>query len=167
MHEESFFGNPRTWVGLAFILFFVFFGRMLWRVLAKMLDDHTATVQAELDEASRLRREAEAMLRDAEQRRTTALADAKALIEGAKAQAVRVAAATAAEAEASAERRERMALDRIAAAEKAAVDEVRLTAAEVATAATRQMLADGLTSDADAGLIDHAIGQLPAALRAA
>jgi hypothetical protein len=29
------------------------------------------------------------------------------------------------------------------------------------------MLADGLTAEADAGLIDHAIGQLPAALRAA
>jgi F-type H+-transporting ATPase subunit b len=167
MHEESFFGNPRTWVGLAFILFFVFFGRILWRTLSKILDDHTAAIRAELDEASRLRREAEAMLRDAEQRRETALADAKALIAGAKAQAERVTAATAAEAEASAERRERMAMDRIGAAEKAAVDEVRQAAAEVATAAARQMLAEGLTADADGRLIDNAIGQLPAALRAA
>ena len=167
MHEETFFGNPRTWVGLAFILFFVFFGKILWTTLSKILDDHTAAVRAELDEASRLRREAETMLRDAEQRRTAALAEAKALIEGAKAQADRVAAATAAEAEASAARRERMAMDRIAAAEKAAVDDVRQTAAEVATVAARQMLADGLTAEADAGLIDHAIGQLPAALRAA
>ncbi len=167
MHEESFLGNPRTWVGLAFILFFVFFGRKLWRALAKLLDDHTAAVSAELDEASRLRREAEAMLRDAEQRRETALAEAKALIENAKAQADRVAAATAADAEASAIRRERMAMDRIAAAEKAAVEEVRQTAAEVATVAARRMLADGLTAETDAGLIDHAIGQLPAALRAA
>jgi F-type H+-transporting ATPase subunit b len=167
MHEESFFGNPRTWVGLAFILFFVFFGKMLWGALSKILDDHTAAVRAELEEASRLRREAEAMLQDAEKRRTAALAEAKALIEGAKAQAERLTAATAAEAAASAERRERMAMDRIAAAEKAAVDEVRQTAAEVATVAARQMLADGLTAEADAGLIDHAIGQLPAALRAA
>jgi F-type H+-transporting ATPase subunit b len=167
MHEESFFGNPRTWVGLAFILFFVFFGKMLWGALSKILDDHTAAVRAELEEASRLRREAEAMLQDAEKRRTAALAEAKALIEGAKAQADRLTAATAAEAAASAERRERMAMDRIAAAEKAAVDEVRQTAAEVATVAARQMLADGLTAEADAGLIDHAIGQLPAALRAA
>jgi F-type H+-transporting ATPase subunit b len=146
MHEESFFGNPRTWVGLAFILFFVFFGRMLWGALSKLLDDHTAAVQAELDEASRLRREAEAMLRDAEQPRTAAMAEAKALIENAQ---------------------ERMATDRIAAAEKAAMDEVRQTAAEVATIAARQMLAEGLTADADAGLIDHAISALPAALRAA
>src|SRR5271165_2437602 len=167
MHDESFFGNPRTWVGLAFILFFVFFGRMLWRALAKILDDHSAAVRAELDEASRLRREAEAALRDAEQRRDAALAEAKALIEGAQAQAERIAAATAAEAEAGAARRERMAMDRIGAAEKAAVDEVRQTAAEVATTAARQMLAEGLTPQADAGLIDHAIGQLPSALRAA
>jgi F-type H+-transporting ATPase subunit b len=167
MHDESFFGNPRTWVGLAFILFFVFFGRILWRTLTKILDDHTAAVRAELDEASRLRREAEAMLKDAQARRETALADAKALIEGAKVQAERLTAATAAEATASAERRERMAMDRIAAAEKAAVDEVRQTAAEVATIAARRMLAEGLTPEADSGLIDHAIGQLPQALRAA
>ena len=65
------------------------------------------------------------MLRDAETRRAEALRDAQALIEGAKAEAARVASAAAAEAEASAKRREQMAMDRIAAAEKAAVDEVR------------------------------------------
>jgi F-type H+-transporting ATPase subunit b len=167
MHEESFWANPRTWVGLAFILFFVFFGKVLWKALSKMLDDHTAAVRAELEEASRLRREAEAMLADATRRREAATKEAKALIEGAQAQAERVAAATAAEAEAAAARRERMAMDRIAAAEKAAVEEVRHAAAEVATIAARQLLAEGVTPEADAGLIDHAIAQLPATLRAA
>ena len=167
MHEEpSFFAEPRNWVGLAFVLFFVIFGRKLWSALAQMLDDRGAKVRAELDEAARLRQEAEAMLRAAEASRAEALRDAQALIEGAKAEATRVAAAAAAEAEASARRREQMALDRIAAAEKAAVDEVRLTAVEVATAATRQVIADGLSADADSRLIDHAITQLPSALAA-
>jgi F-type H+-transporting ATPase subunit b len=164
MPEGSFITESRTWVALAFIIFFVLFGRKLWSALAGMLDDRGAKVRAELDEAARLRREAEAMLRDAEQRRTEALAEAKALIEGAQAEAARVSAAAMAEAEASARRREQMAVDRIAAAEKAAVDEVRLTAAEVATVAARQVIADGLTADADARLIDHAITQLPSAL---
>ena len=165
MHEEpSFFAEPRNWVGIAFVLFFVIFGRKLWSALAQMLDDRGAKVRAELEEAARLRQEAEAMLRDAEARRAEALREAQALIEGAKAEATRVAAAEAAEAEASARRREQMALDRIAAAEKAAVDEVRLTAVEVATAATRQVIADGLSADADGRLIDHAIAQLPSAL---
>ncbi len=163
MHE-TFWSNPRTWVGLAFILFVVLFGRRLWQALAAMLDARTASVRASLDEAARLRQEAEAMLRDAEARRTAALEDAQRLLEGAKTQAANVAAAAAAEAETSARRREQMAIDRIAAAEKAAVDEVRLTAADVATAAARQLLAQGMAAEADTRLIDHAISQLPTAL---
>lgn len=166
MHNESFFAEPRNWVLIAFILFFVFFGRKIWAVFAQLLDDRAARVRAELDEASRLRREAEAMLNDAEKRRTEALAEAKALIEGAQAEAARVAAATTAEAEASARRREQMALDRIAAAEKSAVDEVRVAAADIATVAARQVIAEGLSSESDSRLIDHAITQLPAALTA-
>jgi F-type H+-transporting ATPase subunit b len=165
-HEESFFAEPRNWVVIAFILFFVLFGRKLWGALAGMLDARAVAVKAELEEASRLRREAEAMLRDAEKQRADALTEAKALIEGARAEASRLSAAAAAEAEASARRREQMAIDRIAAAEKAAVDDVRLTAADVATTAARQVLAEGLTADADARLIDQAIAQLPAALAA-
>ena len=164
MHGENFFAEPRTWVAIAFVLFFVLFGRKLWSALVGMLDDRAAKVRAELEEAARLRREAEAMLRDAEQRRAQALAEAQALIEGAKVEAARVSAAAMAEAEASAKRREQMAIDRIAAAEKAAVDEVRLTAAEIATVAARQVIAEGLSVDADARLIDHAITQLPSAL---
>jgi F-type H+-transporting ATPase subunit b len=164
MHEETFLTNSRTWVAVAFVLFFLLFGKMLWKALASMLDSRSAAVRSELEEAARLRREAEAMLQDAEKRRTDALAEAQALIEGAKAEASRVAAATAAEAEAAAKRRERMALDRIAAAEKAAVDEVRMTAAEVATVAARQVISEGLSADADARLVDHAITQLPTAL---
>jgi F-type H+-transporting ATPase subunit b len=164
MHEPSFFAEPRNWVIIAFFLFFIIFGRKLWSALTQMLDDRGAKVRIELEEAARLRQEAEAMLRDAEARRADALREAKALIEGAQAEAGRVAAAASAEAEASARRREQMALDRIAAAEKAAVDEVRLTAVEVATMAARQVIAEGLTADADSRLIDHAITQLPSAL---
>ena len=166
MPEESFWANPRTWVGVAFVLFVLIFGRKLWQALANMLDARTASVRASLDEAARLRQEAEAMLRDAEARRTAAIEEARRLLEGAQAEAARVAAAATQEAEAASRRREQMAIDRIAAAEKAALDEVRLTAADVATVAARQVLATSLTADSDAALIDHAIGQLPAALAA-
>ena len=165
MHEEpGFFAEPRNWVIIAFVLFFVLFGRKLWSALAQMLDDRAAKVRAELEEAARLRQEAEAMLREAEARRSEALREAQAMIDGARNEAGRVAAAAAAEAEAAARRREQMALDRIAAAEKAAGDDVRLTAVEVATVAARQVIAEGLSADADARLIDQAITRLPGAL---
>ena len=117
MHEESFFADPRSWVAVAFVIFFVLFGARLWKALAGMLDQRTAAIRAELDEASRLRREAEAMLADASKRREAALTEARLLLEGARAEAARLAQAAAAEAAAAAGRREKMALDRIAAAE--------------------------------------------------
>ncbi len=165
--ETGFFGESRTWVAIAFFLFFIIFGKKLWGALAGMLDNRAAQIRRELEEAARLREEAEAMHREAQQRRDTALREAQALIEGARAEAERVASAAAAEARASAQRREQMAIDRIAAAEKAAVDEVRTTAADIATVAARDVITEGLSPAADGRLIDHAISQLPSALRAA
>ena len=164
---DSFFANPANWVAIATIVFVLLFGRKLWGALTQILDNRTKAVQAELAEAYRLRQEAEAMREEAQAQRYAALAEAKKLLEGAQAEAGRVTAAAAAEAEASARRRERMAMDRIAAAEKAAVDAVRITAAEVATVATRDVIARTLDTATDARLVDQAIGQLPSALRAA
>jgi len=163
-HEPSFFQDPRAWVAVSFVIFFVLFGRKLWAAGMAILDKRAETVRAELAEAQRLRVEAEAMLKDAKSRREAALVDAQKLLEGAKTEAARLAAAAAAEAEASAARRERMALDRISAAEKAAVDEVRIAAAEIAGSAARQVIAEGLSADASAALVDRAIAGLPSAL---
>src|SRR5215472_8129252 len=102
----EFFAEPRNWVGIAFVVFFVLFGGKLWGTIRGLLDARAAAVRAELDEAARLRKEAEAMLADAKQRREAAMADAKRLLEGAKAEAERLTVAAAAEAEASAKRRE-------------------------------------------------------------
>jgi len=162
-----FWMRPVFWVTVAFVVFFVLFGRRIWGIAVAALDARGEAIRRELAEATQLRREAEALLADARSRREAAIADAKRVLESAQAEATRVAAAMAADAEASAQRRERMALDRIAAAEQAAVHDVRIAAAEVATAAAQQVIAAGLTPEADAGLIDQAIAGLPAALRAA
>lgn len=155
------------WVAAAFVIFFGLFGRMIWRALAAMLDARAAAIRLELEEAARLRREAQEMLRDAQARREEALAAAKKLLEAAQTEASRLAAATRAEAEAAAQRRERMAIERIAAAEKAAVNEVRQAAIEVASAAAQEVLGGGLGAEADPEIVDHAIAGLPSALRAA
>jgi F-type H+-transporting ATPase subunit b len=167
MPETGLLAEPRTWVAVAFVIFFVIFGKKLWTVVAGMLDSRAVLIRAELDAAQQLRREAEAMLIDAKQRREAAIADATSLLASARHEAERLAAAAAADAEASAARRERMAMDRMAAAETAAIDDVRLTAADVAAVAAQQVIRETLSPDANAALVDHAIGALPAALRAA
>jgi F-type H+-transporting ATPase subunit b len=164
MEQESFFANPRSWVAIAFVIFFVLFGRKLWAALAGMLDKHAATIRAELDEAARLRKEAETMLADARTQREAALRDAKGLLEAAHREAAQVAEQARLDAETAGRRREKMAMDRIAAAEKAAVSDVRLAAADLAARAAEQVIAATLSAEGDAPLVDHAIAGLPAAL---
>lgn len=163
MHE-SLFSNPRTWVAIAFVLFVVLFGARLWKVLIGILDGRANTIRAELDEVGRLRREAEAMLRTATAERDAAASEAAALLAGAHAEAARVTEQAQVEAQAAGARRERMAMDRISAAEKAAVAEVRAAAIDVATRAAQQVIARDLTPEADAALVDRAIAGLPQAL---
>jgi F-type H+-transporting ATPase subunit b len=130
-----------------------------------MLDARTAAVRAALDEAASLRAEAEALLADAKTRQAQAISDAEKIREDAKAEAARTAAAYAKEARAVTRRRERLALDRIAAAEKAALQEVRSVAIDVATGAAAHLLRDGFAEDSRAAMIDQSIIAIPAALR--
>lgn len=165
-HYEYFWLDPKFWVAVSFVLFFVLVGRMAWARLTGMLDGRAAKVRADLDEAARLRAEAEAMLKQAEQDRAAALREAEETLARARAEAVRVGEAAAAEAAAAAARRERMAMDRIAAAEASALTEVRNAAAEIASAAARNVIAERMDAATDAAMIDRAVADLPRALRA-
>ncbi len=166
-HYEHFWLDPKFWVAVSFVLFFLLLGKKLWGAVSSALDGRAAGIRRQLDEASRLRAEAEQMLKDAEAERAAAAQEAEDLLANARAEAERVAAAAMAEAEAAAKRRERMALDRIAAAEASAVADVRNAAAEVAGAAARTVLAETLDATADAALVDQSLKDLPKALRAA
>lgn len=163
-HHLSFFAEPASWVAIAFVIFFLLFGRRMWTALTAILDTRAANVRAELDEAARLKREAHRMLVEATSQRQQATIDAARLIEGAQAEAGRITAAAAEDARLSTDRRERTATERIAAAEKAAVTEVRMAATDIATRAAAAVMASSLDAQADAALIDGAIARLPAAL---
>ncbi len=163
MHE-SLFSNPRTWVAIAFVLFVVLFGARLWKALTAILDGRAVAIRTELDEVARLRHEAEAMLRTATAERDAAAGEAAALLAGAQAEAARVTEQARTDAQAAGARRERLAMDRISAAEKAAVAEVRAAAIDVATRAAQQVIARDLTAEADAALVDRAIAGLPQAM---
>ncbi len=156
--------DPEFWVLVSFVIFFVLFGARLWRVIAGLLDGRADAIRTELAEATRLREEAEAMLADAQRARTEAMAEAGEVLARSQAEAARLTKAAMAEAEAAGKRRERLALERIAAAEKAAITDVRHIAADIATQAAEQVIAQGAQSDA---LVDRAIADLPRALRAA
>jgi len=155
------------WVTMAVLVFLVIFGRKIASPVNNMLDARATGVRAALDEAAKLKAEAEAMLADAKRRQEQAIADARQILESAHAEAARMSEELTEEAEATAKRRKQMAMDRIAAAEKSALHEVTNVAVEVAGAAVAQLLRKGFAADKNDAMIDHAIAGVPAALHQA
>ncbi len=148
------------WVALAF---FVAIG-ILWRPLTKLifggLDGRSDRIRSELDEARRLREEAQDLLASYERKQREAEKEATALIEHAEAEAERHAKHAAEALEAALERRRQLAMERIAQAEHDAVRHVRAAATDLALKATRKLLTDKIDEGKQAELIDSAIGDV-------
>lgn len=153
--------DPKFWVAVSFVLFVIVAWKPLIMRLAAALDARGEKIKAEIDEAQTLRREAEAMLKRAKAAREEAEREAAALLAHAREEAARVAEGARADLEAALNRREKMALDRIAAAEAEAAAAVRAAAADLAVSAARSLIASGLTQDGHAALVDAAIADIP------
>lgn len=149
------------WVALAML---VLLGIMLWKrvpaMVGKMLDGQIATIRKTLDDASRLRQEAEALKAEYEGKRNAATKEAADILAVARTDASSVIANAKLQAEALVQRRTAMAETKIAAAERAATDEVRAIVAKAATAAAQKIMAEKLDVASRDRLVDQAIGEL-------
>jgi F-type H+-transporting ATPase subunit b len=153
--------DPKFWVAVSFFLFIIIAWKPLIMRFAKALDARGEKIRTEIDEAQKLRVEAEAMLKRAQAAREAAEREAEALLAHAREEAARMGEAARADLDAALKRREKMALDRIAAAEAEASAAVRAAAADVAVTAARSLIASGLTQDGHAALVDAAIADIP------
>ena len=134
--------EAEAWVAIAFVLFLgllVYLGAH--RRVAEAIDQRQARIKAELDEAVRLRQEAQAVLAEYERKGREAENEAAAIIASAKAEAERLAAEAKTRMEDFVARRTKMAETKIAQAEAQAVADVRSAAADTAVAAAEKILA--------------------------
>ena len=162
---EPLWMNPTFWVGVAFVILIGFMLRAkVPSMITKALDDRAAAIKSEIDEAKRLREEAEKLLADYKKKRVEAESEAQAIIENAKREAEALAAETRRSLKEGLERRTKVAEDKIARAEAQAVSEVRSTAVDVAMAAAEKLLAEKAGGAAGAPLVDQAIRDLKARL---
>ena len=160
--EPTFLGlNPGGWVAIAMLMVFAIF---IWKkvpaAIGKALDKKIATIREQLAEAESLRQDAEALKAEYEAKAAAADHEAAAMIERAKHEAEAIVAKAGKDAEALVERRKAMAEAKIAAEERAAVDQLRATAAKAATAAAAKLIAERNDSSNDKALVDRAIASL-------
>ena len=159
------FADPEFWVLLAVVVFAIVVWKPVRRAVIGTLDERAMRIRDELEEARKLRDEAERLLADYRQKEREAEADARAIIAHARDEAERIAAQSARDLQQSLERRQRLAEERIAQAEAKALDEIRAAAVDVAIAAAREVIVSQLDERRGAAMLDAAIAALPQRLR--
>ena len=151
------------WVALAFFLFLgvlAYYG--VHHKLVHGIDSRRDRIRAELDEARRLKEEAEALLASYERKQQEVEREAQAIIAGAKAEAERIAGEAGARLEELIARHARMAEEKIGQAEAQALADVRSAAADAAVAAAEAILARTVKDKIADDLIMEGIADLKA-----
>ncbi|HKQ55147.1 MAG TPA: ATP F0F1 synthase subunit B [Methyloceanibacter sp.] len=153
--------QPEFWVAVSF---FLFVGVVLYlgvhKKIAAALDARAAAIAKELDEAKRLRQEAEKVLADYRAKQGDVAKETQAIISLAGREAEILTAETRRSMKDSFERRMKLAEDKIARAETEALREVREAATDAAIAAARTVIAEKLTPDAADKFVSQGIDAL-------
>lgn len=157
--------NTDLVVAIAFALFL----GILWYfkvpgLIAGLLDKRAEQIRSDLDEARRLREEAQELRASFERKRQGVAEQAERIIAKAKADAALAAQQAKAELEVTIARRLRAAEDQIAAAEAAAMRQVRNSAAQLAVAAAGDVIAGNLSNAQVKAMMDDSISTVEARL---
>ena len=157
----SFFGDSNLVVGLSTFLFIalMIYLKVPGKV-AGMLDARAEKIRAELEEARRLREEAQTLLASYERKQKEVEEQSRQIIANAKSEAEHAATQAKADLEKSIARRLKAADDQIASAEASAMKEVRDRAVAVAVKAASDVIAKNMNAKTGGALIDDAIRQV-------
>ncbi|TPL02807.1 MULTISPECIES: F0F1 ATP synthase subunit B [unclassified Mesorhizobium] len=153
------------WATVALI---IFLGAIIYLkvpgMLAKSLDARAAKISAELEEARKLREEAQQLLGQYQQKRKEAEKEAADIVAAAKREAELLASEAAKKTEDYVARRTALAEQKIGQAEREAVSEVRASAVDIAVEAARALLAAKVDVKAGADLFKSALDDVKAKL---
>ena len=145
MNLHELISEYEVWVAIGlFVVICTFLYLRVPGLVAKQLDNRAGAIAKELEEAKRLREEAQAVLAGYAQKAAQAEAEAARIVADAKEEAERFAKETRAQLRQQIERRAQIAKDKIEQAEHAALEEIRVLAADKAVAAAEKLIAERL-----------------------
>lgn len=157
--------DAEFWVAVSFVVFVIVLGYFgTHRLIVDAIDRRNARIKAELDEARRLRDEAESLVAEYRRKQREAEREAEAIIASAKAEAERTAEENHAKMQDFVARRTKIAETKIAQAEAQALADVRAAAADAAVAAAERILREQATGKIADGLLARGIEDVKAKL---
>ncbi len=145
---------------IALVILIALIYRPLSRVIVGALDGHAAKVRAELNEAKRLREEAQSLLARYQRQLASGSDQAQTIVEHARAETERQVERHRAELEASLKRRTEQVMGRIAQEEARALQELRAYAATLAIRTTERLMRERVDGAHAQALLDGAIEQV-------
>lgn len=157
--------DPTFWTAVAFVIFVVALYKPVKRALLAGLDSRIDQIRTEVEEAQRLREEAQTLLVSYQRKQREAAQEAENIVRQAKEDAELHRAEGEKSMEEMLKRQEALAIEKISQAEAAAVQEVREIAVDLAIAATEKILAEKVRGDLSDRLVEKAIGELPQKLQ--
>lgn len=161
----EFFIDPEFWVAVGFVTVIgIFLYKRLPAFAGAALDRRAAAIANELDEAKRLREEAEALLAQYKAKAASVEQEAEAILTEAKDNAERFASEARTTLKQQIERRAQVAQDKIAQAEAQAMSEIRGLAADAAAAAAEKLIAARIDEKRASVLIAASLRELPGKL---
>ncbi len=160
------FADPRLWVFFSLaILVAVVLRKKVPALVTKSLDERADAIRKELDDARRLREEAQELLASYERRQREAEKEAEDIITQAKHEAELFARDARERLQEMLKRRAEAATRKIAQAETRAAADVRAHAAALASATTKIALEESLTKTAQSKLVNESIEELGKSLQ--
>lgn len=161
----EFFYNSTYVVAISLILFIGLMGYLgVHKMLGKKLDERADGIRNDLNEAKRLREEAQELFAEFERKQKSVAGQADDIVARAKSEAEAAAVKAREDLAVSIERRLKAADDQIALAESDAVKQVKDEAVSVAIAAASAILTEKLGDAKAEGLVDNAIKDVGARL---
>ncbi len=160
------FQDPYHWVVLSSLIFVFFAIKKGKAPLFKMLDGRSERIAQELEEAEKIRVEAQEMLAEYQRKHKDAIQTAEHILEQARDQAKLIKKEAEAKLKDDMKRREDQLVERIARAEHAAMDEIRNKAADIAVTAAETLVTEMMKKE-DKKMIDRSIAELEDKFKAA
>jgi len=153
--------DPTFWVAIAFAIFVVLAFKPLKNAMMGGLDKKIASIKAEVDEAARLREEAQSLLAEYERKQAKGAKHAEEIVAAARKEAEESKTRAEAELQEALVRQEKASLLKIEQAEEKAIQEVRSMAVELAISAASKLITERVEGKEGDALIDKAISELP------
>lgn len=152
--------DTSLWVGISFVIFVFIAYKVGRKSVVGAIDSKIEEVKSEIETAERLSVEAQELLAQYQRKQRDAEKEAKEILKKAQAQAKTLSKNAAAELEELMERREAQLTERLRRLEENAISDIKNHAADLAVAATTEMIIQTLDEKTNASLNEDTIKTL-------